>query len=193
MGQTFFNSAFKVKVGTIPVIDGIVPEKGALLFDESISTLYLGDGFNWTAIELSTEGMAVTGESFIDAMTAGVLLEPADYFDTIVYNRGTALTISIPAQTVTVNTNGSYRIFYNYTAESTAPNTTLLFDIAINGTPTGSPVQLFMAKKDTPVSQSGTLTIPGIVATDVLTLCIEVDKTCTLTRGNQEVGISLIV
>ena len=192
MAETFINSAFKVKTGKVPVIDGLVPEKGAMMFDESTSTMYFGDGFNWLAIDVTTEGMAVTGVSFVDAMTSGVPVEPADFFDTIQYNRGTALTVSIPGQSATVNTNGSYRIFYNYTAQSSTPNTTLLFDVAIDGTPTGSPVTLVMPKKDTPVSQIGTLTIPGLVATNVLTLCIEVDKNCTLTRENQEVGISLV-
>lgn len=194
MAQVLKNSAFKVKSGSVETTLGLPAEKGAILFDESLNSLVIGDGINWITLASSLEGIALVanGDIFEDAMTAGVPIEPADFFAAVKYNIGTALTPSIPAQTVTVNTTGSYRINYFYNAQSTQPNTTLLFDIAMNGTPLGVPIESFLPKKDTLVSFSGQFVVPGITATDVLTLWIQADKTCTMQRFNQEIGISLV-
>ena len=189
------NSAFKVKSGSVENTLGIPAEKGAILFDESLNSLVIGDGINWLSFGTTLDGvsLAANGDVYSDILTAGVPVEPADFFSVVVYNLGSSLTPSIPAQTVTANTTGSYRFNYFYNAQSTVPNTTLLFDIAVNGTPLGAPISSFMPKKDTSVSFSGQFVVPGITATDVLTLCIEADKACTLQRFGQEIGISLVV
>ena len=194
MTQTITNSAFKVKMGSVETTLGLPPEKGAVVFDESLNSFVIGDGINWLAFTTTLDGIALAanGDVFTDILTAGVPVEPADFFSVVLYNIGSSLTPSIPAQTVVANTTGSYRFNYFYNAQSTQPNTTLLFDIAVNGTPLGAPISSFMPKKDTSVSFSGQFVVPGITATDVLTLCIEADKSCTVQRFNQEIGISLV-
>lgn len=188
------NSSFKVKTGSVSNTLGIPPEKGAILFDDSQNAPVIGDGINWLTFTPSTAAIALVanGTIFSDTLSSGVAVEPADYFSVIVYNLGTALTPAIPGQTVTANTTGSYRINYFFNAQSTVPNTTLLFDIAVNGTPLGAPISSFMGKKDTSFSFSGQFVIPGITATDILTLWIRADKNCTVDRFNQEIGISLV-
>lgn len=44
------NSAFKVKASTVATSVGIVPEKGALLFDENLNTHVLGNGTAWVPV-----------------------------------------------------------------------------------------------------------------------------------------------
>ena len=188
------NSAFKVKMGSVPNTLGIPPEKGAVLFDESLNSFVIGDGINWLAFTTTLDGIALAanGDIYSDVMTAGVPIAPADFFSVILYNIGSSLTPSIPAQTVTVNTTGSYRLNYLFNAQSNTPNTTFLFDVVVNGTPLGFPVENFLGKKDTPVSFGGQFVIPGLTATDVLTLWIQSDKNATVQRFGQEIGISLV-
>ena len=195
MSQTLKNSAFKVKAGSVATTLGIIPEKGAILFDESQNTPVIGDGFNWLTFTPSIDAIALVanGDIYSDAMTVGVPIEPADFFSVIRYNLGTAFTVSIPGQSVTINTTGSYRINYFFNAQSDAPNTTFLFDISVDGTPLGVPIVNFLPKKDTPVSFSGQFVVPGITATDILTLWIQSDKSATVQRFGQEIGISLVV
>ena len=195
MSQTLKNSAFKVKAGSVATTLGIIPEKGAILFDESQNTPVIGDGFNWLTFTPSIDAIALVanGDIYSDAMTVGVPIEPADFFSVIRYNLGTAFTVSIPGQSATINTTGSYRINYLFNAQADTPNIMFLFDVAMDGTPLGVPLQNFLPKKDTPVSFSGQFVIPGITATDVLTLWIQSDKTATVQRFGQEIGISLVV
>jgi hypothetical protein len=193
MSTFIHNSAFKAKMGSVPNTLNIPPEKGALLFDESQNAPVVGDGINWLTFAPSIDAIALTSNSteYVDAMTAAVAVEPADFFSNVLYNLGTALTPSIPAQTVVANTTGSYRFNYLYWAKSTVPNTKLDFDIAINGTPLGVPIINLLKTKDTRYTFQGQFVVPGITATDILTLWIKTDKTCTLTRGGQEIGIAL--
>ncbi len=192
MAITKTNSSFKTKMGTEPDTLGLVPERGALVFSIADGGPVVADGFNWLTFAPAFDGIALTGTLFPNAMVAATPVEPASYFDALVYNLGTALTPSIPGQTVTINTDGHYRINWAFTAQSNVTATQLSFDVAINGTPTGSPVVLQLPVAGTPLRFSGSLVIPGLVATDVLTLWIETDKTCQLNRGNQAVGISLL-
>ena len=104
------NSAYKIKVGTEVSRLTLPPEKGAVIFDDTTQILYYGDGFNWIEFTIATEGIALFGTGFVDAMTAGVPVTDVEFFTSIIYNRGTALTPSIPAQTVTINTNGNLRL-----------------------------------------------------------------------------------
>jgi hypothetical protein len=189
------NSAFKVKVGTVLSTLGIVPEKGAILFDESQGGPVVGDGFNWLTFEASGDGIALAanGDVFDNTMVAGVPVEPADYFSVIEYVIGTALTPVIIGQTVTINSDGSYRLNYFFNAQANTPNVTLLFDIAVNGVALGAPIVSFLPKKDTPVSFSGQFVIPGLVDTDELTLEIETDKSCELSRHGQKIGMTKVV
>lgn len=195
MSQKLTNSSFKVKAGSVATTLGIIPEMGAILFDESQNTPVIGDGFNWLTFTPSIDAIALVanGDIYSDAMTVGVPIEPADFFSVIRYNLGTAFTVSIPGQSVTINTTGSYRINYFFNAQSDAPNTTFLFDISVDGTPLGVPIVNFLPKKDTPVSFSGQFVVPGITATDILTLWIQSDKSATVQRFGQEIGISLVV
>lgn len=195
MTQVILNSAFKVKMGSVENTLGLPPEKGAVVFDESQNSFVLGDGINWLAFTTTLDGIALAanGDVFTDILTAGVPVEPADFFSVVLYNIGSSLTPSVPGQTATVNTTGSYRFNYFFNAQSTQPNTTLLFDIAVDGTPLGAPIVSFMGKKDTPVSFSGQFVVPGITAAEVLSLWIQADKSCTIDRFNQEIGISLVV
>jgi len=194
MSETKTNSAFKVKAGSVSTTLGIIPEMGAMLFDESQHAPVIGDGFNWLTFTPSIDAIALVanGDIYSDAMIASVPIEPADFFSIIRYNLGTAFTVSLPGQSVTINTTGSYRINYLFNAQSDAPNTTFLFDIAVNGTPLGVPVQNFLGKKDVSVTFSGQFVVPGITATDILTLWIQSDKAATVQRWGQEVGISLV-
>jgi hypothetical protein len=185
------NSAFKVKMGTVKSLDGLIPERGALVFSLADNAVFLGDGFNWLTFEPSSFGAAVTGTSFDNAMLAATPVLSADYFDAILYNLGSAMTISIPAQTVTIDIDGDYRINWLFNVQCDVPNVGLHFDISLNGTPVGH-FDVFLSTKNTPVSAGGTATIPGLVDTDVLTLDIETDKACNLTRFAQEVGYTKI-
>lgn len=194
MAQKVTNSAFKVKMGAVENTLGLPPEKGAVVFDESQNSFVIGDGINWLAFTTTLDGVALAanGDVFSNTLTAGVAVEPADFFSVVLYNTGTALTPAIPGQTITVNTTGSYRVNYFFNAQSTTPNTTLSFDIAVNGTPLGAPILNFLGKKDTSFSFSGQFVVPGITATDVLTLWIQADKSATIQRFSQEIGISLV-
>jgi len=192
MAQTLINSAFKVKAGSVANTTGIPPEKGALLFDESVNGPVVGDGFNWLSFTPTAEAIAVTGTEVADAMTAGVAILPATYFDVILYNYGTALTPVIVGQTITINTDGSYRFNYAFQVKSSTPNTIFQFDVAKNGTPLGAPLSFSLPKKDTYESFSGNFVIPGLVNTDVLTLWISSNKTATVTRDAVQVGMSLV-
>ena len=192
MGTNITNSAFKVKTGAVPNTIGLPPEKGAILFDESVGGPVVGDGFNWLTFTPAAEAVAVTGAEEVDAMTAGVAIEPATFFDTILYNYGTALTPVIIGQTLTINTDGSYRFNYAFKVESSTPNTIFQFDVAKNGTEFGAPLSFSLPKKDTSLAFSGQFVLPGLVNTDELTLWISSNKTATITRTEVQVGMSLV-
>jgi hypothetical protein len=124
-------------------------------------------------------------------MTSGVPILTAEYFDAILYNLGAALTISIPAQTITVDIAGDYRINWVFNVQCSLPSANLHFDISVDGTPAGH-FDVFMKNKDLPISSAGSFTIPGLTGGEVLTLDMELDKTATVTRFGQQVGISKI-
>ena len=89
------NSAFKVKAETVQSHEGIMPEKGALLFCEENSCLVYGDGFNW--LRLGPESAVKSALALalntpqIEPCVGGVE-EQAVFYDTVVYNLGTAFT-----------------------------------------------------------------------------------------------------
>lgn len=72
---TLSNSAFKVKAGTVKTSVGIVPEKGALLFDENLNCNVIGNGSEW--VPILVEPYADT--YYIDSLgpLAGVNLDSA--------------------------------------------------------------------------------------------------------------------
>jgi hypothetical protein len=194
MATTIKNSAFKVKTGSVPNTLNIPPEKGAILFDESQGGPVIGDGVNWLTFAPSIDAisLAANGDVYSDSFTAGVPIEPVDFFSVIVYNYGTALTPSIPLQNVTINTNGSYRVNWSYRIKSSVPNTTLSFDVAVGGVALGAPIPNYIPRKNEWFTFTGQFVIPGLVATDILTLWAQTDKTANINRSDQAVGISLV-
>jgi len=193
MADHLINSAFKVKVGTVEHTGHIPPERGAIVFSKLDGHIYVGDGFNWLTFETSTLGAAITGSVFLDAMVAATPVVTAEYFDAIEYNLGGAMTISIPAQTIVIDIAGGYQINWLFNASCDVPQTTLHFDILIDGTPFGTGFDVFMKTKNAPVSSGGTLLIPGLLGTEVLTLNMVTNKSCNLTRSAQRVGISKVI
>lgn len=193
MPQVLTNSAFKVKVGTVEHTGHIPPERGAIVFSKLDGQIYVGDGFNWLTFETSTLGAAITGTSFLDAMVANVPVVTAEYFDAIEYNLGAAMTISIPAQTIVIDIAGGYQLNWLFNAAADVPQVNLHFDILIDGTPFGPGFDVFLKTKNASVSSGGTLLLPGLLGTEVLTLNMMTNKSCNLTRSAQRVGISKVI
>ena len=190
--QTYNTENFKIKLGVVDDVNALQPEQGAMAFDKATSSPYCADGVNWLSLSgaVQDEAISLLHEGAIPvAVTAGVPVI-ADWFDEVVYNIGTAFTESIPAQTVTINTTGSYSYYTEFQVEADTPNVLFSYYPTINWVrQTARTVTLTTKNKPEIVTyQIG----PSLNATDVIEVSVSADKTCTVTGSLVSTGIRLI-
>jgi hypothetical protein len=184
------NSSFKVKAESVNDDSGIVPEKGALLFDNSRSTLVMGDGFNWlplgpgaatkdsVALDLATPGSQV--------LVVATPVAPITIYDTIVYTIGTTVTPTL-GSTVTLTADGIVDVSSDFALSSNSPNTTLTIELLINGSPVASRIVNLPSALST--YQNAWVNNFSISNGDVLTYRFTSDKSATISLVGVKVGV----
>lgn len=195
MAQTLINSSFKVKVGTVKNTVGVLPEKGAIVWDDDINSLVAGDGFNWNpfgGVVEPLDAVATDSAGVANTMAAGVE-KLIDWMSSIIYVRGTKITVDITpgAQNITFVAAGFYQLNSNYSVQCNVNNVTLILITKLNGIEI-TRREVFMQTKDKPypITSSGLADIPG--AGDVLTVHAECDWACNLLVTDGSYGVTFV-
>jgi hypothetical protein len=188
MATTLENASFKVKAGVVDSVDGLVPEKGAIVFDDETGTIKVGDGFNWRPLPLEDfSALALSLAVQIDTpLLAATPIAPFTYFDTVDYQQGTDIVPTI-GDTITINANMVADMSSNFQASVSTPNTSVLIESLVNAVVVGSRELNF-------TRQNQFLTFDwtnraSLVAADVMTLRVSSDNATTLSLRNLAFGL----
>ncbi len=186
------NSAFKIKAGSVATTEGLVPEKGAIIFDESTGSAKVGDGANWQPIpeneNLSNAGISLQAQAD-QALVLDTPFTPLVFFDTIDYQKGTNIVPTI-GDTITFNADMIVDFSNQFQAAVSEKDVTVLIETLINGSPVGAR-ELFFKRDDTFITFSWA--IRSVVANlDVMTLRATADKSCTFSLDNLLSGIQQV-
>jgi hypothetical protein len=190
MTQILKNSSFKIKAGSVVNDSDLIPEKGAIVFDESQDTLIMGDGFNWlplgpaaTSKDAAATRLATPGTQ---AVVAATPVAPITTYDTIVYTIGSTVTPTL-GTTYTLGATGIIDVSNDFALSSSVNNTTLTIEVLVNGTPVASRiVNMGLAGN---IFQNAWVNNLSITAADVITYRFTSDKSATITLHGVNVGI----
>ncbi len=190
MSELHTNSSYKIKAGSVPNDDGLIPEAGALIFDLSIPALVVGDGFNFLTLGGGATQNDATATQLVtpgaDLLAAGVPDTPITIYDTVVYTLGTTVTPTL-GTTYTLTADGVIDISNDFALNSTAPNTELLIEVLINGLPVASRiVNMISASK---IYQNAWVNNLAVLNGDVITYRFTADKGCTIAKNVVNIGI----
>ena len=148
---------------------------------------------NWTDHSLVTkkwvedtfvparDTVIVTGQDITNTYSNGVPVDPFEFFDTEALNTGTAFTVSIPAQSLTINEAGNYQGQFNWVVNSATDND---IDCIIRTKVNGVVVETNTwnsGTTDYDTTWANYVYFPGLSAADVITLEIELNKDADLT------------
>lgn len=193
MSTQLRKSNFKVKAGIVRTVEGIVPEKGGIIFDDQAGAIKVGDGANWRPLpfgDLSavSVGLETPSEQILIADTP---VTPYTFFDKVVYTEGTDIVPSIPAQSMTFSAamladwNTQLRISFS------KRKAILSFEALLNG--------ILISTRVVPTDKDDTLVTvdwssranyaPG----DVLTLAVSSDIDGTLTLNSLLAGVQQVL
>jgi hypothetical protein len=190
MTQILKNSSFKIKAGSVVNDSDLIPEKGAIVFDESQDTLIMGDGFNWlplgpaaTSKDAAATRLATPGTQ---AVVAATPVAPITTYDTIVYTIGSTVTPTL-GTTYTLGATGIIDVSNDFALSSSVNNTTLTIEVLVNGTPVASRiVNMGLAGN---IFQNAWVNNLSVTAADVITYRFTSDKSATITLHGVNVGI----
>lgn len=189
MAITLINGSFKVQAGVINSVENLIPEKGAIIFDEETNTIKVGDGFNWRPLPVTDfSALGVTLETETDTvLVGGVSQEPFTFFDTVAYQQGTDIVPTI-GDTITIGANMVADFAANLQASCSVKNVSVLL-LAQVGASVVSTRELFFGQRNTFLTWDWT-NRATLVAADVITLKIFCDTDCTFSLRNLRFGFN---
>ena len=183
------NSSFKLKAGVVETDAGLVPEKGAMVFDESLNALVVGDGFNWIALGGTApvkDAVALNlATPVIQALVAATPVAPLTFFDTVVYQIGTDMVPTI-GDTVTYGASYTVDNSSDWTFVSDTPQVQLTLETLIDGVPIASRIINLLAAGL--AVQTSYLSSIAVTAGEVLTLRLTASKSCNITISTSHLG-----
>jgi hypothetical protein len=189
MAETFSNSAFKIKAGSVDNDDGLTPEAGALIFDKSRNTIVMGDGFNFLPLgpgavtkDAAAVRLVTPGEQVLVVATP---VAPITIYDTIVYTIGTTVTPTL-GTTITFTADGVVDVSNDFALQSNTNNTTVTIELLINGSPVASRVVNMAATSK--IYQNAWVNNLAVSNGDVLTYRFTSDKSATVALQGVNIG-----
>lgn len=190
MTQQLQNASFKVKVGTEPDDEGLIPEKGAMIFNDTLGELQYGDGFNWIALGVAPQADSVATELLTpvsDTYTAATPVTPITVYDNIKYTVGTTITATLGTTYTATATSGVLQISNDFKVNPSVNNTTLTIRLKKNGVTFASRI-INMGLAANPV-QAAWVNSEAVVSGDVITYEFETDKTCGIILEECRIGM----
>ena len=186
---TKVNTAFKIKTGTVADDAGLVPEKGALIFDESLNSLVVGDGFNWIALGGTAPDKDAIALNLatprVQALVAATPVAPLTFFDTVIYQLGTDIVPTI-GDTVTFGAAYTVDTSSDWTFTSDTPQVVLTIETLIDGAPVSERIIPLLAA-GVPYQASYLGSIPVGIG-EVLTVRLTASKNCNITISTSHLG-----
>jgi len=182
------NAAFKVKTGQSLNVQGLRPEKGAIMFCNVDNNLKYADGFNWRPIAAGdnfASFASILGTPTVEAYTANVEVVPVTWYDAILYKVLTTITPTL-GSTVTWTADMTCTFNAEYGISCDTPNVLFTRTVYFNGTPVEVEDHLLKSKD----VQHLVYEIHEFPVTngDVLTVGFKVNKSCNFTIHKMDVG-----
>lgn len=190
MAEQLQNASYKVKVGIEQDDVGLIPEKGALIFNDSLGELAYGDGFNWVAVGVVSQADSVATELLTPeslTLTADVPQTPITVYDTIKYTVGTTITPTLGTTFTATATSGILQISNDFKVNPSVNNTVLTIRLKKNGVQFASRA-INMGLATSPV-QAAWVNQEAVVSGDVITYEFITDKTCGVIIEECRIGM----
>lgn len=191
MATELINTSFKTKCGTVESVENLIPEKGAIVFDDETGTVKVGDGFNWrplpieafSAIALSLQTPTST------PLTLATPLAPYTFFDTVDYQLGTDIVPTI-GDTITIGANMDADSSIQFQALSDVPQNSILLELLV-GAVVASSRELDINKANQWITFDWTAR-GSLASADVLTIRITAEKSCNFGLRNLTYGLQQV-
>lgn len=181
------NSAFKVKASTVQSHAGIKPEKGAILFHEGDNVLIYGDGFNWLNLGGAVAKSALATSLLTPVTVPRVAGVPgiSVLYDTVIYNLESGFTPALGNQ-VTFNKDMTFDFSADFEVSADVPQVTFILRTYLDAVLVSTREYLTgQSNVHLPILVLGSI---PVLNTQVLTLEIEVNKTCNFTTQFANMG-----
>lgn len=188
MANKLINSAFKIKAGVVATDDGLVPERGAIVFDKSRNSLVSGDGFNWIPIGAAgqTDAVALELETPTPLAITGTPTPPDLFYDTIIYQIGTTIVPTL-GTTVTFGADGIVDVSNDWKISAGGIGTTVTIHTFVNGIETHSRTINFPFTGGT--VQAAWINSEQVTNGDVVTIGLSTNNPQSITLEMIDVGL----
>jgi len=165
-----------------------MPESGALIFCEEFKCLAYGDGFNWIRLQ-PRDGMSALALALntpqVEPCVEGVP-ELAVFYDTVVYNIGSAFTPAGGNQ-ILMNKDMTFDFSADIVVSADVANVDYILHTYLNSVLVATR-RTNLHEKNVPLG----IVILGAVPVsenDILTIQVEMSKTCNLTTHQANSGL----
>lgn len=192
MGNESINQSFKVKCGRLATVEGVLPEPGAMVYDESLELVLVGDGYKWVAISANTGNNASLSLKTVSDVTFALLANtpktPIAFADTVVDQVLSTITAALP-DTVNVTADMEIDIQATFDIVVDANNVELATRTLINGVQKREVIRSLTKNVPQTFNSTARYTVTNPSS---FTIEMEANRNCQVTLRSHRIGFAQV-